>query len=382
MTRSTLEVRDNRSFFEKTLALWVKQWKITGEKVQEILEEGGDGIIQIAEAFSTPYLRPRLESARDRMVALVSLYLENESQGSFERAINLINQKEFLELSKWWSDMIKKLWGIMEVDDLMTKEDNIKNAYKLFSKAIPWNEGGVLPGYQTQFTEHLKRRKKLLFTKKLVELAWIQDFDFWVDTIEYYVFLPVITGKTLESEYLESFESGEFDKNKWATLLAKLDSDFSEFCKEYSFKKCEFLISDRIKQKTEGKSVEEQADEAYFDKQNNLSSEWNLLFPKGQRHTVTQYITAALTGAIDGKMKKSITREEFIGMCEKARKQQMPLSQLEGYISKNATPSLDLYGTIIDRLDREWRGILAKKAPINRRTYELQFLIQHIDISK
>jgi len=68
--------------------------------VQEILREGSGGIIQIAQVFSTPYMRQGLESARERMVALVSLYLENESQGSFDRAIELINQKEFLELSK------------------------------------------------------------------------------------------------------------------------------------------------------------------------------------------------------------------------------------------------------------------------------------------
>jgi hypothetical protein len=34
------------------------------------------------------------------MVALVSLYLEHESQGSVDRAIDLINQREFLDLSK------------------------------------------------------------------------------------------------------------------------------------------------------------------------------------------------------------------------------------------------------------------------------------------
>lgn len=142
-----------------------------------------------------------------------------------------------------------------------------------------------------------------------------------------------------------------------------------------------FLISDRTKQELVNKSPEEKAEEAYFNKQSDTTSEWNLLFPKEQRHTTGQYITAALTGAINGKMQKSITREEFIKMCETARKQQLSLSQLEEYISKNATPSLDIYGIIVDRLDVNWESMLQKKAPINRRTYELQFLTLYIDIA-
>jgi hypothetical protein len=88
-----------------------------------------------------------------------------------------------------------------------------------------------------------------------------------------------------------------------------------------------------------------------------------------------------LTGAITGVMNKSITLIEFIKICEKARKQKIELSQLEEYISKNTQPSLDVFATIINRLDNDWRGMLEKKTPINRRTYELKFLIQDIDIS-
>lgn len=141
-----------------------------------------------------------------------------------------------------------------------------------------------------------------------------------------------------------------------------------------------FLVLDRQKQEIENKSQDEQNEEAYLNKQDDSSSEWNLLFPKEQPHAVGQYITAALTGAINGKMKKSITLEEFIKICEKARKQELSLSRLEEYISKNATPSLDIYEVIIDRLDRDWQEILKKKAPINRRTFELKSLIQNLEI--
>jgi hypothetical protein len=112
----------------------------------------------------------------------------------------------------------------------------------------------------------------------------------------------------------------------------------------------------------------------------DTGSEWHLLFPAGEKHTMSQYMTAALTGAIDGKMKKTITLSEFMKICEKARKQGIQLSMIEEYISKNAQPSLDIYAIIIDRIDRDWRDMLGMRSPINRRMTALKSLIQHMDI--
>ena len=100
-----------------------------------------------------------------------------------------------------------------------------------------------------------------------------------------------------------------------------------------------------------------------------------MLFPKEQRHTVAQYITATLTGAITGTMKKSMTYDEFIKICEKARRQQISLTQIEEYVTRYTPSFLCVYDILLNRLETNWRSMLQKKAPINKRTYELKFLV-------
>lgn len=100
---------DARPFFEKALAYGVQHGLIYAAKREAMCTEAPKGIVQIARYFGTEFLRPELEIARDRMVNLVSLYLEHSSGGDLQRAAESLRDHSFLSRSKGGSDMLKAL---------------------------------------------------------------------------------------------------------------------------------------------------------------------------------------------------------------------------------------------------------------------------------
>ena len=100
---------DARPFFEKALAYGVQHGIIDQTKLDAICQDAPKGMVQIARYFGTEFLRPELEKARDRMVNLVSLYLENTSGGDLQLAAESLRDNSFLSRSKGGSDMLKAL---------------------------------------------------------------------------------------------------------------------------------------------------------------------------------------------------------------------------------------------------------------------------------
>ena len=105
----TVALFDARPFFEKALAYGVAHGIITPDKVTAILNDGPKGMVQIARYFGTEFLRPELERARERMVNLISLYLEYTSQGDLHTAAQALRDHSLLSRSKGGSDMLKAL---------------------------------------------------------------------------------------------------------------------------------------------------------------------------------------------------------------------------------------------------------------------------------
>ena len=108
MTQS-VSLFDARPFFEKTLAYGVQHGIIDQAKLDAICQDAPKGMVQIARYFGTEFLRPELEKARDRMVNLVSLYLEHSSGGDLRAAAESLRDNSFLSRSKAGSDMLKAL---------------------------------------------------------------------------------------------------------------------------------------------------------------------------------------------------------------------------------------------------------------------------------
>lgn len=106
---SVISLYDTRAFFEKALQYGVQHGIIDAEKIEAMRVEGPKGMVQIARYFGNEYLRPDLEKARDRMVNLISLYLEHSCEGDLHQAAESLRDFSLLSRSKGGSDMLKDL---------------------------------------------------------------------------------------------------------------------------------------------------------------------------------------------------------------------------------------------------------------------------------
>ena len=100
---------DARPFFEKALIHGVQHGLIDPAKLAAMAEEAPKGMVQIARYFGSEYLRPELEKARDRLVNLVSLHLQDASGGDLRAAATLLRDHTLLSRSKAGSDLLKAL---------------------------------------------------------------------------------------------------------------------------------------------------------------------------------------------------------------------------------------------------------------------------------
>lgn len=100
---------DARPFFEKAVVYGVQHGLLDQAKLDAIAEEAPRGMVQIARYFGSEYLRPELEKARDRLVNLVSLHLQDASGGDLRVAAGLLRDHSLLSRSKAGSDLLKAL---------------------------------------------------------------------------------------------------------------------------------------------------------------------------------------------------------------------------------------------------------------------------------
>ena len=108
-TSSALAAFDPRPLFDKALHYGVAQGIISSARQRVIEEDFAKGIVQIAHYFGTAHLRPELDLALQRMVNLISLYLEDLSAGDLEIAASSLRDKSLLSHSKGGADMLKRL---------------------------------------------------------------------------------------------------------------------------------------------------------------------------------------------------------------------------------------------------------------------------------
>lgn len=112
--QQAIALYDDRPFFETALRHGVRNAIITRAKIEAINAEAPKGLVQIAEAFGSKYLRPEIETARKRIVNLASLYLLETSQGDLDIAAKLIRDNTFLTLSRGGSGLLKSLFAMPE----------------------------------------------------------------------------------------------------------------------------------------------------------------------------------------------------------------------------------------------------------------------------
>jgi hypothetical protein len=100
---------DARPFFEKALSHGRQHGLIDAARLEVMAQEAPKGMVQIARYFGSEFLRPELEKARERLVNLVSLHLEDATSGDVHAAAVLLRDHSLLSRSKAGSDMLKAL---------------------------------------------------------------------------------------------------------------------------------------------------------------------------------------------------------------------------------------------------------------------------------
>ena len=106
---AAVSLYDARPFFEKALQYGLQHRIIDSQRVDAISTDAPKGMVQIARYFGTEFLRPELEKAKDRMVNLVSLYLEHSCSGDLHAAAVSMRDNSFLSRSKGGSDLLKAM---------------------------------------------------------------------------------------------------------------------------------------------------------------------------------------------------------------------------------------------------------------------------------
>ena len=111
---TALSLHDARPFFEKALAHGVQHGVIDAATLDAIHTDAPKGMVQIARYFGSEFLRPELEKARERIVNLVSLYLQESCDNDLALAAQSLREQSFMSRPKGGSDMLKRLIAMPE----------------------------------------------------------------------------------------------------------------------------------------------------------------------------------------------------------------------------------------------------------------------------
>lgn len=180
---TALATLDNRPYFERVLRYAIEHALIAPEALKTQLADAPKGMVQIANYFGTAHLRTDLEIARQRIVNLISLYLEEISGGDLQRAAFSLRDKSLLSHSKGGSDMIKRLHAMPDSKIIgahsVSAEDqrNFLNDHSLASAM-------TLADYRVAYAERLECQQEIAFALWLAKKLGVPNdqIDTYPDT--------------------------------------------------------------------------------------------------------------------------------------------------------------------------------------------------------
>jgi hypothetical protein len=175
MIDSAFEVAtfDDRPFFEKALRHGVAKNILSAEKLQSIHTDAHKGIVQIATAFGSPYLRDEIELARFRIVNLVSLYLFESTDGDLDSAARLIRDNTFLTLSRGGSTLLKELFALPEYAILGVQDHGRVEDFLEF-----WSRKKTSKDYRAARQDRNRNQLEIRLAKKLAVAAGLNATAF------------------------------------------------------------------------------------------------------------------------------------------------------------------------------------------------------------
>ena len=173
--KNSIALVDDRPFFEKALRFGVDRGILSRESILKIEADAPKGIVQIADHFGTAYLRTDLETAALRMVNLISLYLEDCSNGDLQSAAFSLRDNTILSHSRGGSEMLKRLHAMPRDTGLYPRRAD-PSAQKLFINERTFAFPMSLSSYREEVKQSLANQMQIDFARWLArELKVSQD---------------------------------------------------------------------------------------------------------------------------------------------------------------------------------------------------------------
>lgn len=225
---------DDRPFFEKALRYGIQQGIISAGKIQAINTEAPKGMVQIATAFGSPYLRDEIELARFRIVNLVSLYLFETTNGELKSSAQLIRDNTFLTLSRGGSTLLKELFALPEYPILGAYDNGRVEDFLEY-----WSRKKTSKDYRDARRQRTQNQLEIRLAKKLgaafgLSASAFQDQHCEADALIRSVILMRLEKVGAKDKPTSSFIDqigfagllGQFRKKGFAKT-ARLDDEFS-----------------------------------------------------------------------------------------------------------------------------------------------------------
>jgi hypothetical protein len=230
---NSVAVVDDRPFFEKAVRFGLEHGILGLEHIARIEADGPKGIVQIADHFGTAYLRTDLESAVARMANLISLYLEDFSNGDLRAAAMSLRDNSLLSHSRGGSEMLKRLHAMPGDTSLHARKVD-PEAQKIFvnerSLAFPL----TLASYRAQVEQCQANQMRIDFARWLARQLNTKPEEYEdysaEEVIRSAMLLLYVGAKILEmpskSEFIKLVEA--LRKKTFKPKLATLDTFLCE----------------------------------------------------------------------------------------------------------------------------------------------------------
>ena len=164
--KNSVAIVDNRPFFEKAIRYGLEHGLLSRDNLQKIEADAPKGIVQIADHFGTAYLRTDLETAVARMANLISLYLEDSTNGDLRAAALSLRDNTLLSHSRGGSEMLKRLHA-MPGDTSLHARQTDPVAQKLFVNERSFAFPLSLTTYRAQVSQCQANQMRIDFARWL-----------------------------------------------------------------------------------------------------------------------------------------------------------------------------------------------------------------------
>lgn len=164
--KNSVAIADHRPFFEKAVRYGLEHGLLSRDNLQKIEADAPKGIVQIADHFGTAYLRTDLETAVARMANLISLYLEDSTNGDLRAAALSLRDNTLLSHSRGGSEMLKRLHA-MPGDTSLHARQTDPAAQKLFVNERSFAFPLSLSSYRAQVSQCQANQLRIDFARWL-----------------------------------------------------------------------------------------------------------------------------------------------------------------------------------------------------------------------